>query len=750
VRRYRNARLRVANDHRSRERKIMKHALRNAISMVLLIPAQQVWADSATTPVELPQIVVSASRDDATLAEMPQSTTIITRREIDNSPSQSLDQLLRNIAGINLASVPATSKDPTGQSLGMRGLGNSSVLVLLDGIPIMDPFYGTVQWFKVPLQNIDHVEIVRGGSVVWGNMAVGGVINVITRKPTDNRASVSASYGSFGTKSIALDQNLNINDALAFDFSVNRLDSPGYQLTPSAYLWRYPGKRPVWTRDTNVELTAYLHPSDDLRGYLRLGYHINDEEISYRYGQNKQTSPDFAASLTKTLNEKSSVTTTAWAQEVSFDKYNGASCYWKPTGGCLSLSSTQTSLPAAAVGAPIDQYYTQYGDQSYHESGVSTTYSRTIGKIWRDIQVGADYRRLSASDTESIYSTPTVFGAPTGALAASVSGNGAQSYSGLFLQTRFAPTDPLLITLAGREDRFSSSITSAEGNNPQLGGGTTKTRFDPSISARYFVNDNLSLRASVNQTFRGPGLNNALRSYGSAASTPSIANPFLVPQDMLEREIGLDYDNDRLHLSATYFLYTIKNAILSTSSPASGAPSTYQQQLCNDFLAGSSSTTCNFYSNAGNERSQGIELIGSYKISPDLSVSGSFTLTDAVLTRTTSGTPTGVQLAGIPKLAGNLGITWKPIPKLSLQAQAHYIGRMNYYSSVSNGTHSQGSNTVFDVGARYQLTRAVAVTLSVNNVFNRIYTDSTWTYNQPYTQTLSPTRMVYLGMQATF
>ncbi|HEY4298937.1 MAG TPA: TonB-dependent receptor [Paraburkholderia sp.] len=721
-----------------------------ATSLALVLPAPQAFADGSGTPTVLAPIVVSVSRDAATLAEMPQSTTIITRQQIDNSPAQSLDQLLRNVAGFNLSSVPATSKDPTGQSLGMRGLGNSTVLVLLDGVPIMDPFYGTVQWFKVPLANVERVEIVRGGSVVWGNMAVGGVIDIITRKPTDNRTTVSASYGSFGTTNVALNQNLKVNDALAFNFSVSQLDSPGYQLTPSAYLWRFPGKGPIWTRQTNAQLTAYLHPSADLQGYLRFGYHVNDEHISYDYGKNEQTSPDFAASFTKTLDKQSSVTATAWAQEVSFDKYNGGSCYWKPTGGCVALSSSLTGLPASAAADAVDQYYTQYGDQSYHESGFSTTYSRTIGKIWRDVQVGIDYRRLSASDSESIYNTPTVFGLPTGTLAASVAGSGVQSYGGLFLQTRIAPIDSLLITLAGRVDRFSSSIGSTEGDNPQLGGGTTQTRFDPSISARYFVNDDLSLRASVNKTFRGPGLNNTLRSYGSAASTPSISDPSLVPQDMLEREIGLDYDRGGLDVSATYFYYSIRNTILSTTSPAAGAPSAYQQQLCNDFLAGSASTTCNFYSNAGNERSQGFELLGSYKVSPQLSFNGSFTFTDAVLTSTSTNTPTGVQIAGIPKLTGNVGVTWSPISKLTLEAQAHYFGPMNYYSSVTAGTHSQGSSTVFDIGCRYQVTRAIDVTLAVNNLFNRTYTDSTWTYNQPYTQTLSPPRMAFVGMRATF
>lgn len=721
-----------------------------ATSLALIIPAQSAFADSPDTPAQLPPIVVSASRDDATLAEIPQSTTIITRQDIDNSPAQTLDQLLRNVAGINLSSVPETSKDPTGQSLGMRGLGNVTVLVLLDGIPIMDPFYGTVQWYKAPLANIDHVEILRGGSVVWGNMAVGGVINIVTKKPKDNSGTASVSYGSFGTTDLSLSKNFHLSDALSLNLSADQLDSHGYQLTPTPYLWRYPDKGPIWTRDSNVELTAYLHPSADLQGYLRLGYHENNEEISYQYGDNKQTSPDFAASLTKTLDKKSALTTNIWAQEVTFNKYNGATCYWKSTGGCLSLSSSQSSLPTAQTDDAIDQYYTQYGDQGYHESGFSTTYSRDIGTVWRDIQVGVDYRRLSAGDDESIYNTPTLFGAPTGTLAASVIGSGTQSYSGLFVQTRIQPVKPLIITFAAREDRFDSEIASTEGDNPQLGGDTSKTRFDPSISARYFVNDDLSLRASVNQTFRGPGLNNTLRSYGSASSTPSIANPFLVPQDMFEREIGIDFDRGPLSLSATYFLYSIRNAILSTTSAASGAPSAYQQQLCRDFLAGSSSTTCNFYSNAGDERSQGIELIGSYQVAPGLRFNGSFTVTDAVLTSTTTSTPLDTQIAGIPRLSGNAGVTWSPTGKLDLESQAHFFGSMNYASSTTTGTHAQGSSTTFDVSARYHLTRTIDMTLAVDNLFNRTYTDSTWTYNEPYTQTVAPPRMAYVGLQARF
>jgi len=717
-----------------------------ASALALVLPAHMALADNSSAPAQMSSIVVSVSRDEATLAEIPQSTTILTRQEIENSPAQTMDQLLRNVPGVNLSSVPETSKDPTGQSLGMRGLGNVTVLVLLDGIPIMDPFYGTVQWYKVPKSNVDHVEIVRGGSVVWGNMAVGGVVNIISKKASDNSGTVSATYGTYGSTDLALSKNFLINDAVSLNLSIDQLYSAGYQLTPAAYLWRYPDKQPITTRDSNIGLTAYLHPSSDLQGFIRLGYHENNEGISYQYGENKQTSPDFAASLTKTLSPQSSLTTNIWAQEDSFDKYNGASCYWKSTGGCYSISSTATSLPAAQANDAIDQYYTQHGDQGYHEVGFSSVYSRTLGSAWHDIQLGFDYRRLSANDNESIYNSPTVFNVPTGSLAASVVGSGTQSYEGLFMQTRFNPLEALQITLAAREDHFSSEIESTEGSNPQLNGGTSESRFDPSVSARYFINDDLSLRGSVNQTFRGPGLNNTLRSYGSATSTPSIANPFLVPQDMLEREIGVDYEHGALSLSATYFLYSITNAILSTSSVASGAPTAYQEQLCHNF----SSATCNFYNNAGDEKSQGVELIGSYRLSPSLRFNASFTMTDAILTSSTTSTPTDVQLAGIPRLTGNAGVNWTPIGQLELEAMAHYFGRMNYSSSSTTGTYSQGSSTTVDLSARYHFNHSIDLTLSIDNLLNRTYTDSTWTYNQPYGQTVAPPRMAYAGVQAKF
>ena len=82
----------------------------------------------------LDAVTVAASRSETKVEDMPLHTTVITREQIEASPAQSLDQLLRNVPGLNFTGVPAAQSDPTGHQTKMRGLGNAKVLVLLDGV----------------------------------------------------------------------------------------------------------------------------------------------------------------------------------------------------------------------------------------------------------------------------------------------------------------------------------------------------------------------------------------------------------------------------------------------------------------------------------------------------------------------------------------------------------------------------------------------------------------------------------------
>ena len=345
----------------------MKHAL--LVAAIPMLSAAPVLAQQTPEEKSLEAVVVTASRSQAKVEEMPLHTTIITQEEIKKSPAASLDQLLRTIPGMNFTGVPAASSDPTGHQTKMRGLGNAKVLVLLDGMPIHDPFFLTTQWFKVPLSNIERVEIIRGGnSSLWGNMAVAGVVNIVSKRVKDNAGEVSASIGTQGTVNLALSKNVMVSMCSGFSLSADFFHTDGYQTTPAEFLYRFPQKQPVEAENKNIRLITYFKPAADLNGYLRVGYHVQDQNISYQFGDNLQKSPDLAASLTKTFEDRASLQANAWAQYVNFEKFNGNTCYYQ--GGTTCLTSTSTSLTPAQVNNNVVQFYTQHGLLGYREQGL--------------------------------------------------------------------------------------------------------------------------------------------------------------------------------------------------------------------------------------------------------------------------------------------------------------------------------------------------------------------------------------------
>ena len=121
---------------------------------------------------------------------------------------------------MNIPGAPYYTTDPTGQQTKMRGVTNSKVLVLVDGAPVHDPFYTTTQWFKIPLSSIERVEVVRGGaSSIWGNLAVAGVVNIITKKPIDNSGTLDVNHQSMNTTNAALSKNFVAGSSLGIRVS---------------------------------------------------------------------------------------------------------------------------------------------------------------------------------------------------------------------------------------------------------------------------------------------------------------------------------------------------------------------------------------------------------------------------------------------------------------------------------------------------------------------------------------------------
>ncbi|MEO8339629.1 MAG: TonB-dependent receptor plug domain-containing protein, partial [Nitrospirota bacterium] len=178
----------------------------------------------AQEPAELDvePVFVTATRTERSLADMPVSVSVVTRQDVKDAPAIGTDDILRTVPGINMPFLNSFTQHPTGNLAGMRGLGDLRTLVLVDGVPLNDPFFGTTQWNMVPKETIERVEVVRGGaSSLWGNFAMGGVINIITRNAVERTVSQSLMGGSNGTFRTNTYGSNRINDRFGISANVN-------------------------------------------------------------------------------------------------------------------------------------------------------------------------------------------------------------------------------------------------------------------------------------------------------------------------------------------------------------------------------------------------------------------------------------------------------------------------------------------------------------------------------------------------
>jgi TonB-dependent siderophore receptor len=148
---------------------------------------------------ELEEVVVTGTRIEDPVKEVPRNITVITKEDIDQAPSNNIVDLLAREANINPRSFFGNDKSA---GVDIRGMGDtfvSNVVVMVDGYRLNPPDLAGPDFSSIPLDQIERIEILRGaGSVVYGDGAVGGVINIITKKgDQEPEARFFSSYGSF-------------------------------------------------------------------------------------------------------------------------------------------------------------------------------------------------------------------------------------------------------------------------------------------------------------------------------------------------------------------------------------------------------------------------------------------------------------------------------------------------------------------------------------------------------------------------
>ncbi|MGA2465843.1 MAG: TonB-dependent receptor [Thermodesulfobacteriota bacterium] len=177
----------------------MKHFISIFLSSTLFVVFPS-FSFAQEKEVTLEKVVVTATRDEQEIRKIPANVTVITKEEIGQSNAQNVVDLLRNEVDIQVQDYYGNGKSA---SVDIRGFGETGVLntlVLVDGRRVNEIDLSGVDWTQIPLDQVERIEIVRGsGSVLYGDNAAGGVINIITKKPEKPfSASAEVVGGSYG------------------------------------------------------------------------------------------------------------------------------------------------------------------------------------------------------------------------------------------------------------------------------------------------------------------------------------------------------------------------------------------------------------------------------------------------------------------------------------------------------------------------------------------------------------------------
>ncbi len=699
-------------------------------------------APSSQTSQAVSVITVTAGRGTE-LEDLPLSTTVISREEAQNSPENSADQIINKIPGVFVQNIPSTALHPTGSTFSIRGFGTSTnvnTLVMVDGIPFNDPFFRTVDWARIPKNSIDSIEVIRGGGAtsLWGNLAMGGVVNVITRPPQDDKLSVYADYGSYNTVNTGFSGALFKTDKVSMGISYDYSRTNGYNLTPEQY--RSPYMTATGSQVNNLTLSTYFTPDADSKYYVKLNLNTTAETTAvWENASNNWNNYVLSAGGTTRFADNSSINMNAWA---SFQQMKTTNAGQTPAYNIFTPN----------IGVP---YMSQNETDNYQSYGGSIFYQQDFGQF-KNVKFGADARLITSNDNIDQF-------AATGLNSANLINKGQNTFEGLFVTGTYKfENTPLDVNFGIRQDLYQIANSSLGGAVVGATGSlapfsvplanNSYSSLDPSLGLKYYVNDYLDIRAAAYRNFAAPGMNQLYRTYLSGSSL-TIANPNLAPQTNFGQEIGFDLNtkNKDANLSFTMFNNQLSNFLdLATMC---GTAASCNGSIAGTGLAPGSVSTLRQYVNAGNATIRGYEILADAQVTRDVKANIGFTQTWAYLSTsdfdngTSPADPTNAQLGQVPPWMLNAGVVWQATSELNLSGQLQ-----SFPSYWNNTAHTQQNDaaTLVNVGFRYQLDKTVQLYGSIQNLFNTSYLAQGMTYTTFQGSTVSGSGVPALGMPRWF
>lgn len=273
--------------------------MKKSIRVRAFVPALSVlsWAVAASVQaqgIEVNPVVVSASRMEQSLSQVLSSVSVITRQDIDKAQAATLADLLQGEAGFEFG---RNGGPGTVTSFFLRGQNSANVVLMVDGVRVQPDSIGSLTQTDLPLSQIERIEILRGGAgALYGDAAVGGVINVYTRRGKGQMAPYgSVSYGTFNTRDVSVGYGGEVGGQ-SLDLNAGATKSDGFS-------------------SMNKQQNTNTNPADN--GYSKSSASLRFED---KLTQNLRVGVRVATAVSETSYDKNDVN--AYTLKTSNDSYS--------------------------------------------------------------------------------------------------------------------------------------------------------------------------------------------------------------------------------------------------------------------------------------------------------------------------------------------------------------------------------------------------------------------------------------------
>lgn len=592
---------------------------------------------------------------------------MISEEELQQTPAQTVDDVLRTVGGVHMILATSTATNAPSQRLSMRGLGGTRALVLLDGIPIHDPYEGTVQWQKIALDSLRQIEVVRGGSSsLFGNFALGGAINLLTRPIDSSAIRFDSSWGSHTTQRQALALDYLVSPRLGLRVSHDRFDSGGFIRVPN------PGPIDIdgWNETDLTSARAEYHQDNASTSFLKASLARVDVSNGTVLSRSDRDILDLAAGTHQAVGTHGLLSATLFYEREATEN-RGSSV---PASRDSEYLSQISDVPASALGASVE-------------------WSRQFSGSIPFVSVGLDVRQVRADEARSNFDR-------NGNLTETASLSGSQRFAGLFGQVSWQPTSRFELLTSARIDHFENyrGSESTSTGSSTIYPSASYTELDPRISFRYGLSPRLAFRGAAYRAFKAPTLRELYRSAPTGNSI-IIGNPYLEPETLVGADLGVEWASARANLQVNLYRNEIKG--LLARAQVAGQPANVFQYL-----------------NLGGSRSQGLEAMADIRLSPRWAADASYTWADSTIIEDPDPTLLGKLIPEVVPHIGTLALRYRHEAGTAIEIRGRVLSRS--FGEARN-VRAAPAHRVLDFSITQPVTGWLAVYGRVENALDEEY-----------------------------